>query len=214
MLITQRPAGTPFFARIRSLDLACPDCDTVYVTRPEHRTTYDRYTARFHCRNCGATFVLGVLAYRTSRYLKGRTVPVKGKKGRGRKKHQERINLTPADRTPSVAQAGQLRARLPRLAKHLGGEGPDPNPPPSGFDLHESVVELSRDFLRRASADRQLDSGGGLRMSWAARYAHGDAINRVVEGLCRCQLNDDLDGPPTIDPGCPMHSRRAKGQPG
>ena len=59
-----------FFARLRAFDLECPRCGIVYqVTQKQTRddarpsTCYDYPTARFTCRACCMSWVLGLLAW-------------------------------------------------------------------------------------------------------------------------------------------------------
>lgn len=90
-MFADRLNATKFFARIRSLDIECPQCATVYQCRGDSRI-YNRRNGLFRCRNtaCGLTLYLGVLAYPATR--------------------SPRQEVTPPDWTPNPRQAAELRS--------------------------------------------------------------------------------------------------------
>ena len=71
----QRPSDpfAEFFARVWSLDIACPGCGTFHVERTNRqlkskasqalRVAWDPLTSHFVCRSCSAHFVIGVVAW-------------------------------------------------------------------------------------------------------------------------------------------------------
>lgn len=221
-----KPQGAPFFARISSLELACPDCNTVHICRTFHRRAFDKYTSTFKCRECGSTFILGVLAYRTTRYLGARRGPAP----------------PPADRLPTMAQAAQLRAqidadrvegaeRVPdrvqtdRVADgagqadrvgagdRVGADRVDPPSPPDPLKKARlktlvKAVKPTRQYFRKAIQGRALDHGGGVLVSGVPPKKRGEPVNVLVAGVCRCQVDEDSMAA-TIDPGCPVHSVRS-----
>lgn len=209
--MANRPAGVPFFARISSLEIACPDCDTVHICKTNQRGTYDPFTSTFHCRRCSAIFVLGVLAYRTSRYFGGTAAAP-----------------PPADRIPSLRQSAQLRAHLHADQRELAASPYDPyqaaaeyqariappppkTPPAPKPPKFPAAPKPSRNFFSKARAAKSLDGGGGLRLPKTQRYTHGQPVNVIVAGVCRCQVVDG-DMSPVVAPDCPIHSVRAKEQ--
>ncbi len=64
-----RTYATRFFARVQSFTAECPHCGAVAAVRAanQHGSTtpaiYDARTARWTCRDCGRTFVIGLLAW-------------------------------------------------------------------------------------------------------------------------------------------------------
>jgi hypothetical protein len=59
-----------FFARIWTLDVACPVCGTVHVATREAKqrrlkvkAEWDPYLGQFRCRHCGLRLILGVVAW-------------------------------------------------------------------------------------------------------------------------------------------------------
>ena len=176
--------GDRFFARVRDLDLACPDCDTVYITR-RNRTVYDPSRALFHCAKCGSRFVVGVYLYRTSRLG-------------GRPAHVHR----PDDQIPTLEESAQLRGNLPNA--------PSPGRPPLAPGEKGAYPKTRRPSakqlrLRAQRAARALDSGGGLLDSGDQIRKRGAPTNIVVRGECRCEV-DEVHGALFIQPGCPIHS--------
>lgn len=64
---------TPFFARLKSFDLACPRCGAVFIVRSgkgqDNRGHYgwDPRTSTWKCYNCQGTFTLGIVAWSGTR---------------------------------------------------------------------------------------------------------------------------------------------------
>lgn len=79
--------GQRFFARIRSLDIACPKCDSVFSMPRTGHKCWDARLSRFRCRHCGFTASLGIVAYPVAT---GMASP-------------------PSDTIPTVAQSLELR---------------------------------------------------------------------------------------------------------
>ena len=87
------PVAGRFFARVRSFDIACPRCDTVYLVGKGHLyggRVWNPRTYRFECDRCGLTLDVGILAWRVG---PGPSTP-------------------PPDCVPSVAQAGKIREQI------------------------------------------------------------------------------------------------------
>lgn len=86
--------ATRFFARLKTFDLECPHCGTVYqITTQKRDTNWDPMTARFHCtlKSCARHYVLGILAW-----------PISGG-GAGI------ATTTPEDQVPGPRELAQLR---------------------------------------------------------------------------------------------------------
>ena len=176
-----------FFARIRTLDLACPDCDEVYIAR-RNRSVFDPAAGRFTCTRCGATYILGTYAYRTTYRYRGGTTPA-GK---------------PSDQNPTPAESLALRGNL----ADAKSPGRPPLAPGEKGNYHAPGMRrlTARQKRRRIElARRGLDLPGGLLDRQLADRKHTDPTNIVVRGECRC-LVDEEDGRVTIAPDCPMHS--------
>jgi len=87
-----------WFARIRSFDLVCPQCDEMYIivsnrNRNIDHPNWDRSRSIFTCKRCGWRAVLGILAWETG--------PV--------------WDVKPIDVVPSVRQSGRLRTIINRM---------------------------------------------------------------------------------------------------
>lgn len=88
-MFSDRLDADRFFARIRSMDLECPACGTVFLATGKHGPLNQR-TGLFRCTHCSITLTIGVIAYPATR--------------------SPRQDVIPGDWTPTARQAAALRA--------------------------------------------------------------------------------------------------------